>query len=293
MTPEKTTGDLNWPVIVVIAGIHAMALLSFWHFTWSSLLIFIFFYWLSGWIGITLGYHRLLTHGSFKTHKLIKWLATIAGLLALQGGPVSWVANHRLHHQHADEEGDPHSPKDGFDWAHIFWLFYKWPCGQKETRKEMKRLTQDLHKDPVMVFLDKVFWLPQIALTAFLFLAGRELHSAEVGISWVLWGVGLRTMVVYHATWATNSIGHRFGYRNYNTPDDSRNIWWGLSVFLLGGEGWHNGHHADQCSAAHGTKKGEHDPTYWTILLLSFIGLAWDVRRPDFDKLKKLEIPTG
>lgn len=290
MSRDNMVGKLNWPVVIAISGIHLMALASFWHFTWSGLAIAVFLFWLTGWVGITLCYHRLLTHDSFETYRWFRRLLTFVGLLAFQGGPVSWVANHKLHHKHADKEGDPHSPKDGFDWAHIFWLFYDWPCGKKAAREEMKKLTRRLHEDPVLIFMDKIFWVAQIGLAVVLYSAGSLIFNNEVGISWLLMGVGLRTTAVYHATWATNSIGHKYGYRNYNTTDDSRNIWYWFAVFLLGGEGWHNGHHAFPKSAAHGLEKGEHDPTYWTILLLKRIGLVWNVYVPGEETLEMKRI---
>lgn len=268
--------QLDWPVVVGIAAMHLGCLLAPFYFSWSGLVVALILYWLTGAIGITLCYHRLLTHRSFTTPKWFEYLLTTIACLAWQGGPVQWVGVHRLHHRYSDEELDPHSPKHGFTWAHMFWCMHKQPEG-----RDPSAAAKDLSRDPGMRLIDKYFWVPQLVLVGLIYAAGHwaaHLGFETSGLSWLLWGVCVRTVVVYHATWFVNSASHTWGYRNYDTKDISTNLWW---VALLSfGEGWHNNHHAHQRSAAHGLRWFEFDLTYWTIRFLGLIGLAQDIVLP-------------
>lgn len=276
-----TIRRLDWPVVLGIAGMHVGCVLAPFYFSWSALGVAVVLYWLTGAIGITLCFHRLLTHRSFKTPKWFEYVLTTIGCLAWQGGPVQWVGVHRLHHKHSDDEMDPHTPKHGFTWAHMLWCMHKSPEG-----RDPKQAAKDLQRDPVQRLLNMYFWVPQVVLVGLVFLAGHGAAKVGLqtsGLSWFLWGVCVRTVVVYHATWFVNSASHTWGYRNYDTNDISTNLWW---VALLSfGEGWHNNHHALQRSAAHGLKWYELDPTYWTIRLLGLVGLAKDVVLPKADEL--------
>ncbi|MCC5828142.1 MAG: fatty acid desaturase [Phycisphaeraceae bacterium] len=268
--------NLNWTVVIAIAALHAVAVAAVlpMFFSWSGLVLFLVLGWLTGGIGITLCYHRLLTHRSFRTPRWFEYLLTLCACLAWQGGPVEWVGVHRLHHKHSDDDHDPHSPKHGFTWSHILWML----------RREIEGIraheaARDLLRDPVMRRIDRWFWVPQIVLAGLLLGVGWWIGGWMLGLSWVIWGVALRTVVVFHVTWFVNSASHTWGYQNFKeTGDDSTNLWW---VALLSfGEGWHNNHHAHPRSAAHGMRWFEFDLTWQTIRLLSWVGLARDIHRP-------------
>lgn len=269
---------LDWPVTIAILSMHVAAVLAVLprFFSWSGFFIFIGLVWLTGAIGITLCYHRLLTHRSFRTPKWLEYLLTIIGTLAWQGGPVQWVGVHRLHHKHSDEEADPHTPKHGFTWAHMLWCMHRGVTGDRSPQSA----ALDLYRDPVLRWIDRLFWIPQFGLAAVLFFLGQ--WAGGLGWSWLIWGVCVRVVFVYHGTWFVNSASHTWGYRNFKTTDNSTNLWW---VALLGfGEGWHNNHHAHQRSAAHGLRWFEFDLTYWTIRLMALLGLARDIVLPGPDQ---------
>jgi len=275
--------NVDWPVLLGIAGMHLGALLIFFpsFFTWTGLVLFLFFTWLTANLGITLCFHRLLTHRSFKTPRWFKYILTLCGCMAWQGGPIQWVGIHRLHHAHSDEEEDPHTPKHGFTWAHALWCMHK----ESEDGRKGVDAAKDLQKDKGLFLINKLFWIPNLLLIPILYFAGEAVATTGVsasGLSWVIWGVFFRTVFVYHGTWLTNSATHTWGYRNFETKDNSTNLWW---VALLSfGEGWHNNHHAHQTSAAHGLRWFEFDVTYLTIKFLEKIGLARDVIVPSPDQ---------
>ena len=173
----------------------------------------------------------------------------------------------------SDEDHDPHSPKHGFNWAHVLWCMTKNAPGY-----EPREAARDLQRDKFMRLIDKYHYTWQFLLIAVLFGVGMAFGGWRLGLSWVVYGVAVRTVFTYHATWFVNSAGHTWGYRNYSTGDDSRNNWW--VALLAFGEGWHNNHHAAQRSAAHGHKWYEIDFTYWTIRALGLVGLARDIVRP-------------
>ncbi len=253
---------VDWTNFIAISALHLACIAAPFTFRWDALGVAALLWWAAGGLGICLCYHRLLTHRSFRTPKWFEYFLTVLGTLNWQGGPIRWVGTHRLHHKESDTELDPHSPRHGFDWAHMLWCVVKDPYG-----RDPRRYAPDLLRDRVMVVLDRYFWIPQIVVGVLLYAIG--------GWSWVIWGVAVRTVFSYHATWFVNSASHKWGYRNFETPEESRNNWW---VALLSfGEGWHNNHHAFPRSAAHGLRRLEIDPTYWTIRALSWLGLARDV----------------
>lgn len=258
--PQKK--QLNWYAIISIGLLHILAFSDYFFFSWSAFFVFIFLSWLTGCIGITLCYHRLLTHRSFSTPKWFEYILAMIGTLALQGSPAQWVGDHRVHHRHSDGKGDTHSPNDGFAFAHVFWLFWE--------NKQNLLKAKDLTRDPFYYYLNRYFWVSQIPLAVLLYMLG--------GMTWIIWGIGVRTVFVYHITWLINSASHTFGYQTYNTGDRSTNVWW--LALLTFGESWHNNHHKHQRSAAHGLKWWEIDMTYTIIRLLEFLGLAWAVRLP-------------
>jgi stearoyl-CoA desaturase (delta-9 desaturase) len=225
-------------------------------------------------IGVTMGYHRLLTHRSFQTPRFIEYVLTILGSLANQGGPLIWVATHRVHHCHSDDHGDPHSPRDGVWWAHFLWWMPYIPHLDEPTRYQ--RYIVDLAKDRVHRFLDRWHIVLPLTLAGLLFLLGEA--WGQVGLSWVVWGIFVRTTLLYHATYLVNSATHMWGYRSHKTNDHSTNLWWVALITL--GEGWHNNHHAFPRSARHGLRWWEVDMTYLLIRFMSLLGLAKHIHVP-------------
>lgn len=270
-----TVRRLDWPVVLGIAAMHIGCFFAPFYFSWSGLVVAAVLVWLTAGMGITLCFHRLLTHRSFRTPKWFEYLLTTLGCLACQGGPIQWVGIHRLHHKHSDQTHDPHSPTHGFAWSHVFWCLHK---NQGTMPWTASSAAQDLCRDPGMRLLNKFFLVPQLLVIAMCYAGGQfGAYSGweTSGWSWVIWGVAVRTVFVYHGTWFVNSAAHTWGYRNYQTNDNSTNLWW---VALLSfGEGWHNNHHGDQRAAAHGRRWFELDVTYWTIRLLGLVGLARDI----------------
>lgn len=264
---------IDWPTFIWIGGIHVAALFAPFYFSWSGLAICLFLYWVTGCLGVTLGYHRLLTHGSFVTSKPMRWFFAFVGGISGEGSAIVWVANHRKHHRFSDQEGDPHTPREGGFWSHMTWLFPKHSAD--EIKAHCKRWAPDLLNDAGAVFFHKTFLLWHFLIGGALLASGWLIDGPDMGVSWLLWGLAVRMVIVFHVTWFVNSATHIWGYRNYETTDDSRNLWWvGLLAF---GEGWHNNHHKYQRSAAHGHKWWELDMTYWIILAMEKLGLAWNV----------------
>jgi stearoyl-CoA desaturase (delta-9 desaturase) len=242
-------------------------------FSWSGLGICLALYLATG-FGITMGYHRLLTHRGFQTPRFVEHVLTALGTLANQGGPLQWVAVHRMHHQHSDAAGDPHSPRDGIWWAHLLWWMPHSPAQDNPARYE--RYIPDLVRDPVHRFFQRYHVLLPLALAGLLFALGEVWGG--VGLSWLVWGMFVRTALLYHATWFVNSATHLWGYRSYATRDRSTNLWW-VALLTLG-EGWHNNHHAFPRSARHGLRWWELDATYGLIRLLSLVGLVKQIHVP-------------
>lgn len=270
---EDLATDIDWPVLLWIAGIHVLALAAPFTFTWSGLAICAVLCWVTGSLGVCLGYHRLLTHGSFLTFAPVRFLFAFIGGISGEGSALVWVSNHRKHHAFSDQPGDPHTPRDGGLWAHMLWLFPKHP--PEEVEAHVRRWAPDLARDRGIRFLHSTFLLWHVLIGAALLGCGWAWYGPAVGVSWLVWGVAVRMVYVFHVTWFVNSATHIWGYRNYETNDDSTNLWWvGLLAF---GEGWHNNHHAYQRMAKHGHKWWEIDTTYWAILALERLGLAWNV----------------
>jgi fatty-acid desaturase len=267
--------EADKPNTVMMFFLHILALGVFLPslFDISSVLIAVLLYWISGGLGITLCYHRLLTHKSFKTPQWVRCVLTTFACLAWQGSPLRWVGTHRFHHKHSDDELDPHSPKHGFTWSHITWVLTKSPEGFSG-----EDYAVDLEKEKMMRFFDKFWWLPQIVLSILLLFGGWIVKDITLGFSWFIWGVAFRTIMVYHMTWFVNSAAHTWGSRKFDTEDNSRNLFW--VALISWGEGYHNNHHGQQSSASHGMTRLSFDPTYWTINIMSWLGLASNIKRP-------------
>ena len=278
-----------WPYLAVIIVFHLLLPLALIPglFTWTGLVLVFLGNYVFGSVGINIGYHRLLTHRSFRCPKWLEHGFALLGVCSLQGSPGRWVAVHRMHHQHSDERPDPHSPLVSFFWGHMGWLVIE--NRNLDTMSTYEKYARDVFQDRFYMRLHRnETWLLIYAAHALLilglgFLAGWILTGTRVaalhfGLSIFVWGVIVRTVFVWHITWAVNSVAHRWGYRNYKTDEHSRNNW--LVALLTNGEGWHNNHHANQRSASHGHRWWELDLTYWTILLLRQVGLASDVIAP-------------
>lgn len=264
---------LEWAAVLWISGLHLGALAAPFCFTWSGLGLMVLLSWVTGGLGVCLGYHRLLTHSSFETYRPIRWFLSICGTLAGEGPPIMWVSAHRKHHRFSDQEHDPHSPKDGAWWSHMLWMFPS--HGSQHWAQLYRKYSPDLLKEPFLRFLDRTFLWWQLAFGVLLLGIGWGLGGAELGVSFLVYGLFVRLVYVLHVTWAVNSLSHMWGYRNYETRDNSRNNW--LVGLLAYGEGWHNNHHAAPRSAAHGHRWWEIDVTNWSICLLRATGLAWNV----------------
>jgi fatty-acid desaturase len=270
---RRFSEGVDWYVVFWLGVLHVGALAAPFVFSWQAVVLTVFLGWLTGGIGICLGYHRLLTHQSFRTYRPVKWFIAWLGGLAGEGSAVHWVANHRKHHALSDEVGDPHSPQDGPWWAHMFWTT---PNMRRSSYDEHnRRWAPDLMKDRMLIFLDRTFLLWQIVFGFALFGLGYWLGGSYMGWSFVVWGMFVRLCYVLHATWLVNSATHMWGYRNYQTNDNSRNLWW--VALLTYGEGWHNNHHAYPRMARHGHRWWEVDVTFVAIRVLETLGLAWDV----------------
>lgn len=262
----KNKSMVNWVTAIAMAAFHVGAVVALFNFTWSALAVAVVLYYVSLSLGIGMGYHRLHTHRGYKVPKAIEYFLAICGTLALEGGPIFWVAVHRIHHQFSDQEGDPHSPRDGKFWAHMGWILFG--EGLHSDTKIMSKYAPDLAKERFYVVLTEWHWVPLTVVGLILLAVG--------GWSWVLWGVFLRTTLGLHATWLVNSATHLWGSRRFQTRDDSRNTWWVAALSF--GEGWHNNHHAHPVSARHGLAWYEFDPTWMQIRALELLGIAKNVK---------------
>jgi len=277
---ETWSLGLDWPVTVWILLVHGLAILAPFFFSWQGLVLCFALCVITGGGGVCMGYHRLLTHGSFKTFRVIRWGLAFLGGLSGEGSALTWVANHRKHHVHSDQEGDPHSPRHGKLWSHMLWFMPNF--GRRWHREILEKYAPDILKDKMMVFIHHLFLPSHFASALVLFCLGYFGTGIGMGGAWyggslVFWGLGARMVYVLHVTWFVNSATHIWGYRRYETSDDSRNNWWvGILAF---GEGWHNNHHAYQRVARQGHRWWEFDPTYYAIWLMEKVGLAWDVVR--------------
>jgi stearoyl-CoA desaturase (Delta-9 desaturase) len=254
---------------------------------WQDLVILVLVYLLTG-FGVTVGFHRHLTHRSFETGRILRGVVAALGSAAIEGPVIAWVADHRKHHAYADEEGDPHSPHvghgggirgtlRGLAHAHLAWLFLHTQRGSKE------RYAPDLLRDPVIRFIDRTFLLWAVAGLALPFGLGVALGgTVAAGLTALLWGGGVRMFLVHHATYSVNSLCHVFGRRPFRTKDESRNLGW-LALPTLG-EAWHNNHHAFPTSAVHGLGRLQLDPSALVIRGLERLGLVWNVVRPTAER---------
>ncbi len=280
---------INRIYAAVIIAVHVMGLLAFfpYFFSWTGVAIMVIGIHLFG-QGITIGYHRLLTHRSFKTPKWVEHGIAILGICCMEDTPARWVAVHRYHHVHSDEVPDPHSPQVSFWWSHMGWLMYlnRDTYSLNNLEKFAKDLLRDpfymrLERNPYMQFYYVIGQYPiyfAIGFLISLFGGGDFWQAFQLGSSVVVWGLIMRIICVWHITWSVNSLSHMFGYRNYATQEGSRNNW--LVALLSVGEGWHNNHHEDPSSASVQHRWWELDVSYYEIKFLELVGLASDVIPP-------------
>ena len=264
------TQPIVWLTTFFMVAFHLGALAALFVFSWKAVLLAILLWWVAGSLGIGMGYHRLLTHRAYKTPKWVEYCLTVCGTLALEGGPMFWVATHRVHHQNADKDGDPHSPRDGGFWAHMGWIL----TGRSMHNKSADLLpyVPDLRRHKFHVWITHWHWVPIATLGAVIFVAA--------GWQYLLWGIFFRTVIGLHSTWLVNSATHMWGSQRFPTSDTSKNSFW--VALLTFGEGWHNNHHAHPQLARHGLAWYELDLNWYGISTLRMLGLAWDIKLPRF-----------
>ena len=286
--PAGVKGEILWLYAISITAVHLFALLAFvpLFFSWTGLILAVGLTPVFG-QSITICYHRLLAHRSFKTPKWFERTWVVMSLCCLQDTPAKWVANHRLHHSESDQQPDPHSPLVNFLWSHIGWLYVR----NDYTRSAgmLHKYAKDILQDPFYMYLEKTWAGPMIYLAHVIlyyvvgFIAGTFIDGSLYagflfGMSLMIWGAFVRTVLVWHITWSVNSLTHIFGYRTYETNEGSRN---NLFVTLLTfGEGWHNNHHHDQTSASTWHRWWEVDMNFVMIRMLEKVGLARNVILP-------------
>jgi stearoyl-CoA desaturase (delta-9 desaturase) len=262
---------------------------------WSDIAVFLICYMLTG-FGVTIGFHRHLTHRAFKAKSWVRGTLAILGSAAIEGPVIAWVADHRKHHAFADVEGDPHSPHvdhgvglkgalRGLFHAHVGWLFIHTHRGNKE------RYAPDLMKDPLIRWIDRRFVLWVVLGLLFPFALGGLIGgSLDAALTGLLWGGAVRMLVVHHVTYSINSLCHFFGNQAFDTGDESRNLAW-LSFFTFG-EAWHNNHHAFPTSYEHGMRRWQFDPSRYVIRGLEKMGLVWDVVRISPERQARKAVQT-
>jgi sn-1 stearoyl-lipid 9-desaturase len=269
---------VNWPTTIFMVAFHVGAIAALFFFTWKALALALVLWWVAGSLGIGMGYHRLLTHRGYKTPKWLEYFLTVCGTLALEGGPIGWVATHRVHHQNTDKEGDPHSPQDGGLWAHIGWIM----TGKaiQNPSRELLCFVPDLRRDKFHVWISKWYWLPLTVIGLAIFAIG--------GWPLLLWGIFFRTVIGLHSTWLVNSATHMWGSQRFPTGDMSTNSFW--VAMLTFGEGWHNNHHAAPQSARHGLAWYEFDLNWYGIVALQRLGLAWNIKLPQLKPARETRV---
>lgn len=270
----------NWITKFFMAAFHIGAVIALFNFSWQGLIAASVLWWITGGLGIGLAYHRLLTHRSFKTPKWLEYTLTTFATMALEGGPIFWVATHRKHHKFTDKAGDPHSPRDGKWWSHMGWILGG--TAMHQSTSELAAQVPDLARDKFHVWISKYHWVPLTAL-GFTILA-------IWGWDMVLWAIFFRVTVGLHCTWFVNSVNHIWGSRRFNTDEDSTNNFWVALVTF--GEGWHNNHHAHAQSARHGFRWWEIDINWYCIKTLGLLGLARDIKLPRPKILKGEDVPA-
>lgn len=283
-----------WSYVIPVILFHLLIPVAcFYYFSWWGILFLPVGNYIFTSMGIGAGYHRLLTHRGFDCPKWFEYTLATLGVCSFQDSPSRWVLVHRVHHQHSDHQPDPHTPHVSGYWSHMGWMFID--NRDLSTASAYDKYVRDLIRDPYYLWLQRGFnWVWVYVAHALLFLAlgfglafwlaepGQVLHFAT---QFFLWTVIMRTVYTWHVTWAINSAAHMWGYRNYETREDSRNNW--LFALLTNGEGWHNNHHADPRSARHGHRWWEFDVTYLSLAFLQKIGIVKNLMTPNHSILDR------
>jgi fatty-acid desaturase len=278
---------INWRYALAVGSYHLIALLALlpWFFSKTGVVLAVAGVYVFGAAGINLCYHRLLSHRSFSCPLWLEHTFAIIAVCCLEDTPARWVATHRLHHHRADDRADPHSPLVNLFWAYVGWLFIENTDLQRAVAYD--RYARDIIRDHFYRWIERaVVWITLAQSVVYfavgsligLLLGGSVGDALQFGASVWLWGVIVRTVLVWHVTWCGNSFPHLFGYRNYETNDNSRNN--ALVAIITSGEGWHNNHHAEPGCASNQRHWWEIDLTYLLLRLLVLLGLAWDVHLP-------------
>lgn len=272
-TFERVRRTINWKNVAIITSFHLFAIPVLFTFNWQNLAALLIGNWVVGSLGVGLGWHRLLTHRSFKAPKWLEYTLTILGTMSMQDSPDKWVATHRIHHKFTEKDGDPHSTRPGFWWAQIGWIV--WGTAQDHDERTMRRYVPDLLKDKGQVLISRYYYVPIIVSALLLFVIG--------GWTMVVWGVAARVVLGWHTTWFVNSLSHIYGSRPHETTDDSTNNW--FVALLTFGEGWHNNHHAFPTSARHGLQWHQFDMNWIAIRIFEKLGWAKQIKLPEVKPL--------
>ncbi len=277
-----------WPNAVLVGSIHLLALAALipWLFSWTGVVVAFLGLYFYGTLGINIGFHRLLSHRSFSCPSWLEHFFVVQGACCMMHSPAKFVAFHRMHHRFSDQEDDPHSPRNSLIWGHMGWVVcesarIEWAEMYRQYAKDVisDRFCRKFEKGASVVSL---YALHAVAFFAVGFLigwatGGSAMAGLQFGLSLLVWGVFVRTVAIWHITWLVNSAAHTWGYRNYETRDNSRNNW--FAALLSNGDGWHNNHHAMPRAADHGQRWFEFDVAYITIRMLGLVGLAKDIVR--------------
>ncbi|XP_022980467.1 palmitoyl-monogalactosyldiacylglycerol delta-7 desaturase, chloroplastic-like [Cucurbita maxima] len=283
--PPMSFGKRKWPkinkkIVFILFLMHFFCIFAPYQVNLGAISMCFVLYNITGLFGLTISYHRNLTHKSFILPKWLEYLFAYCGVHSFQGDPIYWVSTHRYHHQYVDTLKDPHSPIKGFWYSHLTWYLHKRDRSINEMiprRRKWENAT-DLEKQTFYRFLHKTYIYHPIALAVILYSIG--------GAPFLIWGMCVRIVVGLHATFLVNSVCHMWGKKPWKTNDLSTNNWW--ISFLVFGEGWHNNHHAFEYSARLGIEWWQYDPGWYVIRFLEAIGVATHVKLPSQTLMQKL-----
>ncbi len=266
LTFRYISQNLNWRNVVMVAFYHILAIPVIFTFSWQNLAVLLIGNWIVGSLGVGLGWHRLLTHRSFKAPKWLEYVLSILATMSMQDSPNKWIATHRMHHKYVDTDLDPHSARSGFWWPQLGWVV--WGKAQDHDQATLQKYIPDLLKDPIHVLISRFYVVPILLSAVLLFAIG--------GWTMVVWGVAARVVLGWHTTWFVNSLSHIYGKRPHETGDLSTNNW--FVAILTFGEGWHNNHHAFPTSARHGLLWYQFDMNWIAIRVFEKLGWAKNIK---------------
>ncbi len=266
LTFERVRSGVNWKNVAIVTSFHLLAIPALFTFSWTNLAALLIGNWIVGSLGVGLGWHRLLTHRSFKAPKWLEYTLSTLATMSMQDSPNKWIATHRMHHKYVDTDKDPHSARSGFWWPQIGWVVFG--KAQDHDEATLKRYIPDLLKDPVHVLISRFYLVPLVVSGFILFAIG--------GWSMVIWGVFARVVFGWHTTWFVNSLSHLYGKRPHDTGDLSTNNW--FVALLTFGEGWHNNHHMSPTSARHGLRWYQFDMNWIAIRVFEKLGWATNIK---------------